>query len=104
MICDCCKKELSYEDDIVCENGYLYHKECEFNPYGRRKNVECSDKVYIIWAVKKGENLNGVVILNPPWIYGVFRDVEKALFIQEYMQNSKEYGHLYWGNNFTMMK
>lgn len=103
MFCDCCKKEFNYEDDILCENGYLYHKECEkeFDPYKRKSTDEIVDKVYIVWAIKTREDSG---ILESPWIYGVFKSEEKAYFIQEYMQNSKEYGHLYWGNNIKKIQ
>lgn len=103
MRCDCCKKEFTYEDDIQCENGYLYHKECDFNPYGRRRNDAQLKKVFVVYATKKGEDLKNAVI-EVPWIYGVFYDEEKAFFVQEYMQKSKDYGHLYWGNHFTLIK
>lgn len=105
MICDCCKKEFDYEDDILCENGYLYHKDCEdkFNPYGRKKENKLGDKVYIVWAIKIEQGPTGRV-LEIPWIYGVFKDEEKACFVQNYMQNSKEYGHLYWGNDIKIIK
>ena len=94
MRCDYCNREFINEEDIVCEKGYLHHKDCAFNSYVRR-NLKLK-KVYILYGVERRDDPNNIYHLNLPWTYGVYEDEEKADYIKECMENSEEYGYLYW--------
>lgn len=101
MKCDYCNVEFTFDDDIECENGYIYHKDCPHNPPKKHERGSREGLVMVVYAINKIAS-NG--ISNIPWIYGVFTDQDKGFFIQEYMQQSEDYGHLSWNNNVVKLK
>ena len=53
----------------------------------------------IVWAndIENGKKTGS------PWIYGCYSDQSEGYDIQETMQNSEDYGHLYWSNNVVLL-
>jgi hypothetical protein len=60
--------------------------------------VNNKQQVMVVYAV----DINGKGI-NSPWIYGAYTDHRQGLDIQDVMQSSEEYGHLYWSNNIVLL-
>lgn len=59
-----------------------------------------SKQVMIVWAVDIDENGKKT---GSPWIYGAYTDHRKGADIQDAMQSSEDYGHLYWSNNVVVL-
>ena len=45
-----------------------------------------------------------LTIHSRPWIYGVYEDHAVGLKVQEMMQDSEDYGHLFWTNHLIELK
>lgn len=53
----------------------------------------------VIWAIKRKKNTM-LEFEGLPWIFGVYTDNDyNSLYIEDMMQNTVLYGHMYWSNN-----
>ena len=62
------------------------------------KEIEQPKQVMVVWSI----DINGKGI-NSPWIYGVYTDQSEGSDVQDAMQSSEDYGHLYWSNNIDLL-
>lgn len=89
----------NHHSTITLTNGEIYC--CKDTEYNIKKMLEkeYQKQVMIIYAIDTNSNNK----INSPWIYGGYTNQKEGLEVQQTMQDSEEYGHLYWSNTVVML-
>lgn len=98
----------SLKDRIKINNLMLESHGSDFEEFVQHENdaietlikeIEQPKQVMVIWATDIIDDKKS----GSPWIYGTYTDIRVGAKVQDAMQSSEDYGHLYWSNNVVLL-